>query len=113
MACLGLLGLSSFTISLRTKEIGIRKVLGATVSSVVLLFSKDFVRLVCVAAVIAVPIIYFLGDEWLSHYAFRTRLDWFVFFVPPVLLLAIALATVSIQSVKAAVSNPVKSLRTD
>jgi putative ABC transport system permease protein len=113
VACLGLLGLSSFAISLRTKEIGIRKVLGATVSSIVILFSKDFVRLVCVATAIAIPVIYFLGDEWLSHYAFRTRLNLFVFFMPPVLLLVVALVTVSLQSIKTAIANPVKSLRTD
>ncbi len=113
VACLGLLGLSSFAINLRTKEIGIRKVLGATVASIVLLFSKDFVRLICVATVIAVPVIYFLGNEWLSHYAFRTRLNWSVLLMPPVLLLLIALVTVSLQSIKTAIANPVKSLRTD
>ncbi|MDR3713171.1 MAG: ABC transporter permease [Puia sp.] len=113
VACLGLLGLSSFAISHRTKEIGIRKVLGATVSSIVILFSRDFIRLVCLSAVIAIPVIYFLGNEWLSHYAFRTRLNWFVFFMPPVLLLIIAVATVSLQSLKTAIANPVKSLRTD
>ncbi|MDR3711429.1 MAG: ABC transporter permease [Puia sp.] len=113
VACLGLLGLSSFAISLRTKEIGIRKVLGSSVSGIIVLFSKDFVKLVCLSAVIAIPVIYYLSVKWLSNYAFRTRLSWLNFVVPPLLLLVVALLTVFLQSIKAARANPVKSLRTD
>lgn len=113
VACLGLLGLSSFAISLRTKEIAIRKVLGATVSSIIVLFSRDFVKLVCLATVIAVPIIYFMADRWLSNYAFHTHLNWFNFVLPPLLLLIISLLTVSAQSIKTAIANPAKILKTE
>ncbi|MCC6288080.1 MAG: ABC transporter permease [Chitinophagaceae bacterium] len=113
VACLGLLGLSAFVIKLRTKEIGIRKVLGASVSSVLLLVSKDFIKLVCLAAVIAVPITYWAANEWLNNYAFHIRLSWLMFMLPPLILLLIVLLTVCLQSLKAAAANPVKSLRTE
>jgi putative ABC transport system permease protein len=113
VACLGLLGLSSFVIKLRTKEIGIRKVLGATVYSILVLFSKDFVKLVCVASLIAIPIIYFTGTSWLRNYAFHIHLGWLIFVLPPLLLLAICLITISLQSITAALANPVKNLRTE
>ena len=111
IACLGLLGLSSFIIRLRIKEIGIRKVLGASVSGIVILFSKDFVRLVIIASVIAVPVIYFAAQKWLDNYAFHIRLSWLMFVAPPVLLLIISLITVAFQSLKAALLPSVKSLR--
>jgi putative ABC transport system permease protein len=113
VACLGLLGLSAFIIKLRTKEIGIRKVLGASVSSVLVLVSKDFIRLVCLAAAIAVPVIYWAANEWLKSYAFHIRLSWFMFIVPPVVLLLLTLTTICLQSIKTALANPVKSLRTE
>lgn len=113
VACLGLLGLSAFIIKLRTKEIGIRKVLGASVSNVLLLVSKDFIRLVCLAAAIAVPVIYWAANEWLKSYAFHIRLSWFMFVVPPLVLLLLTLTTICLQSIKTALANPVKSLRTE
>ncbi len=113
VASLGLLGLSSFVIKLRTKEIGIRKVLGASASGILMLISKDFVKLVCIASAIAVPITWWAAHEWLNNYAFRVNLSWLIFFIPPVVLLVIALITICLQSLKVALTNPVKSLRTE
>ena len=113
VACIGLLGLSSFMIRLRTKETGIRKVLGASVGSLVLLFSKDFIRLVGWATVIAVPVIYVGAARWLQNFAFHIGLEWYILVAPPALLLAVALAVVGIQSVKTALANPVESLKTE
>ena len=113
VACLGLLGLSSFVSRLRIKEIGIRKVLGATTYSILLLFSRDFIKLVCIASLIAIPIFYFIADKWLSNYAFHIKLNWFIFIAPPLLLLLISLLTISIQSLRAALANPVKSMRSE
>jgi putative ABC transport system permease protein len=113
IACLGLLGLSSFVIKLRTKEIGIRKVLGASLFSLLALFSRDFIRMVLLAAVIVIPVIYFVGNQWLDNYAFHIHLSWEVFVVPPLLLLTISLVTISVQSIKAALANPIKSLKTE
>jgi putative ABC transport system permease protein len=113
VACLGLLGLTSYVIRLRTKEIGIRKVLGASVGSIMILFSKDFVRLVVVASLIAIPVVYFAADKWLANYAFHINLNWIIFIIPVLLLLGIALLTISLQTLKAALSNPVRSLRSE
>src|SRR6202000_2868667 len=89
VACIGLLGLSSFMIRLRTKETGIRKVLGASVGSLVILFSKDFVRLVGIATVISIPITWLGASKWLGNYAFHIGLEWYILVLPPVLLLFI------------------------
>lgn len=113
VACLGLLGLSSFVIRLRTKEIGVRKVLGASVQSILVLISKDFVKLVCIASVIAIPVVYLAANYWLNNYAFHISLGWMFFILPPVLLLFIALLTICLQSLKTALTNPVKSLRAE
>ena len=113
IACLGLLGLSSFMIRLRTREIGIRRVLGASVFSILSLFSKDFVRMICLASVIAIPVIYFMAYKWLSNYAFHIRLAWYMFVIPPALLLIISLAIIVLQSSRAALDNPVNSLKTE
>lgn len=113
VACMGLLGLSSFVIKLRTKEIGIRKVLGASVSGLLVLISKDFVKLVCIASVIAIPVIYLAASTWLDNYAFHIALGISIFIVPPLLLLVITLITICLQSLKAALTNPVKSLRSE
>jgi len=113
VACLGLLGLSSFVIRLRTREIGVRKVLGASVYSLLVLFSKDFVQLVCLAAVIATPAIYFLANRWLNNFAFHIHLSWMIFILPPLLLLVISLITIGLHSVKAALVNPIKSLKSE
>jgi putative ABC transport system permease protein len=113
VACLGLLGLSSFLIHLRTKEIGIRKVLGASVSSLLILFSRDFVRLLGLASAIALPLIYLTASRWLENYAFHISLGWAIFVLPPLLLLVISLLTISIHSIKAAMSNPIDSIKTE
>ena len=113
VACLGLLGLTSFVVRLRLKEIGIRKVLGASAGSILILFSKDFLRLVIIASLIAIPVVYFAADKWLSNYAFHIELNVIIFVIPVLLLLAIALLTISLQTLRAAFSNPVTSLRSE
>ena len=113
VACLGLLGLSTFVSRLRIKEIGIRKVLGASIYSILVLFSKDFVKLVCLASVIAIPIFYVVSNLWLRNYAFHIKFDWAMFVMPPLVLLFISLITISIQSLKAALANPVASIHTE
>ncbi len=111
IACLGLFGLSSFTIVQRTKEIGIRKVLGASVLQIIHLLSKEFARVILVAAVVALPVAYFAIDQWLSSYATRINLEVWMFVVPVLLILLIALGTVSTQTLKTALANPSGSLR--
>jgi putative ABC transport system permease protein len=113
IACLGLLGLSLFATAQRTKEIGVRKVLGASVSNIVLLLSKDFIQLVVIAFIIASPIAWFVMHQWLQDFAYRINIEWWVFAIAGILAVAIALATISFQAIKAAVANPVKSLRTE
>jgi putative ABC transport system permease protein len=111
VSCLGLFGLAAFTAERRTKEIGIRKVLGASVSNIVTLLSKDFVRLVLIAVVIAAPLAYFGMQRWLDDFAYRIQIGPGIFLVAGALALLIAVLTVSYQSVKAALADPVKSLR--
>ncbi|MEO7960795.1 MAG: FtsX-like permease family protein, partial [Ginsengibacter sp.] len=113
IACLGLFGLSAFAITQRVKEIGVRKVLGARVSSIVTLLSKDFLKLVLIAAVIAFPVAWYAMSHWLRDFAYRIDIAWWVFIVAAVLALTVALVTISFQAIKAAVANPVKSLRTE
>jgi len=113
IACLGLFGLATFTAEQRTKEIGVRKVLGASVSSIVALLSKDFLKLVFIAIVIALPIAWYAMHRWLQDFAYKIDLAWWVFAGAGLLAVGIALLTVSFQSVKAALMNPVKSLRSD
>ena len=113
ISCLGLLGLSTFAAQRRIKEIGIRKTLGASAASVVALLSKDFLKLVVVALIIAVPIAWFAMTKWLQDFAYRISIQWWVFIAAAVLALLIAFITVSSQAIKAAVANPVKSLRTE
>jgi putative ABC transport system permease protein len=110
---MGLLGLSSYVIRLRVREIGIRKVLGASVRSLIVLVSRDFVRLVGVAALIALPAIWFGANRWLQNYAAHIRVGWLILVLPAVLLLVAALVTVVFQSVRAALANPVESLKTE
>jgi putative ABC transport system permease protein len=112
-ACLGLFGLATFTAEQRTKEIGIRKVLGASVFQITALLSKDFLRLVLIAFVIASPIAYYLMDKWLADFAYRITIGWWIFALAGLLAIGIALATVSWQSIRAALANPVKSLRSE
>ncbi|HEX3385610.1 MAG TPA: FtsX-like permease family protein, partial [Mucilaginibacter sp.] len=113
IACFGLIGLSAYNILQRTKEVGIRKVLGASVRNVVFILSKDFLALVIISFVIATPIAWFIMHSWLQDYAFRIDISWWVFAVAGVLAFVIALSTLSFQAIKAALANPVKSLRTE
>jgi putative ABC transport system permease protein len=113
VACLGLFGLATFTAEQRTKEIGIRKVMGASVGSILSLLSKEFVKLVVLAFIIAIPLAWFGMSRWLEDYAYRIDLEWWVFGFAGGLALLIALFIISFQSVKAAFMNPVKSLRSE
>ena len=113
IACLGLFGLSLFATSQRTKEIGVRKILGASVSNIVLLLSKDFIKLIIVAFVIASPVAWFVMHSWLNDFAYRINISAWIFIIAGLLAVAIALATISFQAIKAAIANPVKSLRTE
>lgn len=111
IACLGLIGLASFSSEQRKKEIGIRKTFGASVGQIVFLFSRDFTKLTLIANIIAWPIAYFAMQKWLQDFAYRTDLTWWVFLLSGGIALAIALLSVSVQAVKAAIANPVESLR--
>ncbi|WP_333483070.1 ABC transporter permease [Spirosoma telluris] len=113
IACLGLFGLAAFTAEQRTKEIGVRKVLGASVASIVTLLSKDFVKLVLIAIVISSPIAWYVMNQWLQGFAYKTDISWWVFALAGLLAVGIALLTVSVQSIKAALMNPMKSLRSE
>jgi len=113
IASLGLFGLSAFSIAQRTKEIGVRKVLGANVSQVVILLAKDFLFMVLVAFVVAVPFTWYAMHKWLEEFAYRINIGWTVFALAGTIAVLIAFATVSFQAIKAAIANPVKSLRTE
>ena len=113
VGCLGLFGLAAFSAEQRVKEIGIRKVLGASVFNIMGLLSKNFIKLVLVASVIAFPVAWWAMNKWLADFPYRVTISWWVFAIAAVAALAIALITVSFQSIKAATTNPVKSLRTE
>jgi putative ABC transport system permease protein len=113
ISCLGLLGLTSHSTIQRTKEIGIRKVIGANVASIVTMLSKDFVKLVFIASFIAFPVAWWTMHEWLQNFAYRIKISWWVFLVAGVSAILIALITISFQSIKAAIANPVKALRSE
>jgi putative ABC transport system permease protein len=113
LACLGLFGLAALAAVNRTKEIGIRKVLGASVLVIVRLLSKDFLKLVIIALIIASPIAWYFMDKWLQDYAYRIDIGWWIFAVTGIVALLIAFATIGFQAIKAAVANPVESLRTE
>jgi putative ABC transport system permease protein len=113
ISCLGLFGLATFSAEQRTKEIGVRKVLGASITGIVALLSKDFLKLVAISIVIASPVAWWVMNKWLQDFAYRTNINWTVFVITTVTALLIALITISFQAIRAAVSNPVKSLRTE
>jgi ABC-type antimicrobial peptide transport system permease subunit len=113
ISCLGLWGLITYAAQQRVREIGVRKVLGASVSNIVTLLTKDFVILVCIAIAIAAPLAYWGVNKWLQDFAFRIIIGWTAFAIAGAAAILIALITVSFQAIKAAVANPVKSLRTE
>ncbi|GAB4017218.1 ABC transporter permease [Spirosoma koreense] len=113
ISCLGLFGLATYTAQVRTREIGVRKVLGASVSGIIQLLAKDFIRLVIIAIALAVPIAWYTMNRWLADFAYRIDVQWWVFALAGLLSLMIALLTVSFQSIRAALMNPVKSLRSE
>jgi ABC-type antimicrobial peptide transport system permease subunit len=113
ISCLGLFGLSVYTAEQRRKEIGVRKVLGSSVSGIVRLLSKDFMRLVFVSIVIAIPFAWWAMQRWLEGFTYRIEINWLIFAIASFIAVCIALLTVSFQAVKAAIANPVKSLRTE
>ncbi|CCH52468.1 protein of unknown function DUF214 [Fibrisoma limi BUZ 3] len=113
ISCLGLFGLAAFTAEQRTKEIGVRKVLGASIANVVTLLSTDFLKLVFIAILIASPLAWYVMDQWMQHFQYRIGVEWWVFVAAGVLAILIALLTISFQSIKAALMNPVKSLRSE
>jgi putative ABC transport system permease protein len=113
LACLGLFALAAYTTAQRTKEIGIRKVLGASISNITFLVSKEFMQLVVIAIIIASPLAWFAAGRWLQDFAYRININWWIFIAAGLSALLIALITVSFQAIKAAIANPVKSLRTE
>ena len=113
IACLGLYGLISFTTSQKIKEIGIRKVLGASANGIAAMLSGGFLKLVLLACVIAMPVAGYVMSKWLEDFAYRTNISWWMFGAAGILVLLVALVTVSFEAIKAAIANPVKSLRTE
>jgi ABC-type antimicrobial peptide transport system permease subunit len=113
LSCLGLYGLASFMAVQRIKEVGIRKVLGATAGNIVYLFSKEFIILIAIAFTIATPLAWYFMHQWLQDYAYRINISWWLFAASGLVAILIALLTISFQAIKAAIANPVKSLRTE
>jgi putative ABC transport system permease protein len=113
ISCLGLFGLAAFSANTRFREIGVRKVLGASVTGIMTLLAKDFIKLVLLAILIAIPIAWYAMDKWLQGFAYRTQIGYSVFVFSGLIALLISLATISWQSVRAALANPVKSLKSE
>jgi ABC-type antimicrobial peptide transport system permease subunit len=113
ISCLGLFGLTAFTAQRRQKEIGIRKVVGASASNIVMMLSKDFMKLILIAIVIACPIVRWAMNQWLQEFAYRIKISSYVFLVAGIAVVVITLFTISFQALKAAWANPVESLRTE
>jgi putative ABC transport system permease protein len=113
IGCIGLLGLAAYSTQQRLREISIRKVLGAGVGNIIAMLSKDFLRLVAIASLIAFPVAWYAMHTWLQEFAYRINISWWVFIIAGLLSALIALFTISFQAIKAAIANPVKSLRTE
>ena len=113
IACLGLFGLAAYAAEQRTKEIGIRKVLGASMSGIVGMLSRDFIKLVIIAIVIASPLAWYAMNYWLQDFAYRINIQWWIIALAGTAAILIAFVTISFQSIKAALTNPVKSLRSE
>ncbi|MEQ9413154.1 MAG: FtsX-like permease family protein, partial [Cyclobacteriaceae bacterium] len=113
IACLGLYGLASFVTMKRTKEIGIRKVLGSSVKGIVMLLLSDFSKLVLIAGLVAIPIAYIAVDNWQSQFAFQNDIVWWMYLLPIAIVLFIAMLTISVETIKVALTNPVKILKYD
>jgi ABC-type antimicrobial peptide transport system permease subunit len=113
ISCLGLFGLVIYTTNQRTKEIGIRKVIGASVSQIITLLSKDFVKLIIIAFLIAVPIVWILANKWLENFAFKIHLSVLIFIIGGLIMLLPAFVILLLKTYRAAIANPVKSLRTE
>jgi len=113
IACLGLFGLAAYAAEQRTREIGVRKVLGATVTNIVTLLSRDFLGLVAISAVIAFPLSWWFMHRWLQGFAYRISIGWSVFALAALMVTLIALLTVSLQAIKAAMANPARSLKAE
>jgi putative ABC transport system permease protein len=113
ISCLGLFGLASFSAEQRIREIGIRKVLGASIGSVVMLLTRDFFKLVLLAMVIASPLAWFIMHKWLQDFAYQTPISWIVFLITFLSTMTITMATISFHAIRAGLMNPVKSLKTE
>jgi len=113
ISCLGLFALASYATERRTKEIGVRKVLGASITSITTLLSKDFLKLVVLSCLLAFPLAWWVMHTWLQDYQYRITISWWIFPIAGMVAVLIAILTISFQSIKAAIANPVKSLRTE
>ena len=113
ISCMGLFGLASFITQQRTREIGIRKVLGASVTNIAFMMSKDFLVLVLIALIIAAPVAYYFMHNWLEDFAYRTTISWWIFGLSGMAMIILAMLTLSIQTIRSAMANPVQSLRTE
>jgi putative ABC transport system permease protein len=113
ISCLGLFGLATYTAQVRTKEIGVRKVLGASVPGIIQLLAADFIKLILIAIAIATPVAWYMMDKWLQDFVYKTNMGWMVFAFAGIAAIVIALVTISFQAVKAAIANPIRSLRTE
>ena len=113
IACLGLFGLAAYAAEQRTKEIGVRKVLGASIMNIASMLSLDFIKLVCISILIASPVAWYLMQKWLQDFAYRINIQWWVIAIAGFAAILIAFITISFQSIKAAIANPVNSLRSE
>jgi len=113
ISCLGLFGLATFTAQVKIKEIGIRKVLGASIAGIIQLIGKDFLKLIIIAIILSIPLSWWMMNKWLQGFAYRVDISWWVFVLSAIIAILTAILSVSFQSYRAAIANPVKSLRTE